>query len=72
MDEKKVTIIMTKHEADECLKALIFRADTLTEKVKEAGQRGKVDQVIQLSEAIKTMQNTMNTLTNAGATIGTF
>lgn len=67
--EKNITITLTQTEANECLKALIFRADTLTEKVKEAGQRGKVDQVIHLSETIKTMQNTMNSLSDAGATI---
>jgi hypothetical protein len=64
-----ITLTISQEEANECLKALIFRADTLNEKIKEAGQRGKVEQIINLATAVKTMQTTMNKLSDAGATI---
>ncbi|MBQ8218510.1 MAG: hypothetical protein IJZ79_02060 [Bacilli bacterium] len=69
MTEKEITITLTQNEADECLRALVFRADTLTEKIKEAGKRGNVDHIIAMSEAVKAMQNTMTKLSNQGATI---
>jgi len=64
--DKQITITMTEQEASECLRALIFRADELNEHIKIAGQKGNIDRVIQLSEMVKTMQNTMTKLQNAG------
>lgn len=62
-----ISVTLTQNEANALFTTIVHKIDDFNNLVKEAGTKGDVDRVIQLSKTINDMKSAQDKLFNSGA-----